>query len=104
MCRKQLTKFQAKTFVEAIDNEYRVHWIVDNLPSSTVRTKLEMDEATEKGGGRYENAKRGVQNKEEGNLKKMEGETSIQEYYSSIFCCALLSPASVIALTLFHCI
>jgi len=36
VCRKQLTKFQAKTFVEAIDNEYRVHWIVDNLPSSTV--------------------------------------------------------------------
>jgi len=36
VCRKVLSKFQAKTFVEAIDNEYRVHWIVDNLPSATV--------------------------------------------------------------------
>jgi transmembrane 9 superfamily protein 2/4 len=36
VCRKVMTKFQSKTFVEAIDNEYRVHWLVDNLPSSTV--------------------------------------------------------------------
>lgn len=72
VCRKVITKFQAKTFVEAIDNEvldqrksyifyslsffflfqhsntflifsifscfkqYRVHWLLDNLPSSTV--------------------------------------------------------------------
>jgi len=36
VCKKQLTKQQARLFSHAIDQEYRVHWIVDNLPASTV--------------------------------------------------------------------
>lgn len=36
VCRKRLGKGHAKMFAQAIDDEYRVHWIVDNLPASTI--------------------------------------------------------------------
>lgn len=36
VCKKSYNKAQAAQFVEAIDQEYRAHWIVDNLPVSTV--------------------------------------------------------------------
>ena len=35
VCKKSYNKAQAAQFVEAIDQEYRAHWIVDNLPVST---------------------------------------------------------------------
>mmetsp|Transcript_2612 Transcript_2612/g.10049 ORF Transcript_2612/g.10049 Transcript_2612/m.10049 type:complete len:691 (-) Transcript_2612:313-2385(-) len=36
VCRKRLGKSGAKAFAQAIDDDYRVHWIVDNLPVSTL--------------------------------------------------------------------
>lgn len=36
VCTKKLGKGQAKMFAQAIDQDYRVHWILDNLPASTV--------------------------------------------------------------------
>jgi len=36
ICQKELTDEEAKQFSKAIDEEYRVHWIVDNLPAMTV--------------------------------------------------------------------
>ena len=38
VCRKKVTKIGAKRFARAIDDDYRVHWIVDNLPASTLLT------------------------------------------------------------------
>jgi len=38
VCRKKMTKGGARQFVQAIDDDYRVHWIVDNLPASTLLT------------------------------------------------------------------
>ena len=35
LCRKELTKAEAADFTEHIDDDYRVHWIMDNLPSAT---------------------------------------------------------------------
>ena len=31
VCRKKVTKIGAKRFARAIDDDYRVHWLVDNL-------------------------------------------------------------------------
>jgi len=36
VCRKRLGKGGSKTFARAIEDDYRVHWIVDNLPASTL--------------------------------------------------------------------
>ena len=33
VCRKKVTKIGAKRFARAIDDDYRVHWLVDNLPT-----------------------------------------------------------------------
>jgi transmembrane 9 superfamily protein 2/4 len=38
VCRKKMTKIGAKRFARAIDDDYRVHWLVDNLPASTLLT------------------------------------------------------------------
>ncbi len=38
VCRKKVTKIGAKRFARAIDDDYRVHWLVDNLPASTLLT------------------------------------------------------------------
>jgi len=38
VCRKKITRGGAKAFSRAIDDDYRVHWIVDNLPASTLLT------------------------------------------------------------------
>ena len=38
VCRKGITKAGARQFVQAIEDDYRVHWIVDNLPASTLLT------------------------------------------------------------------
>uniref|UniRef100_A0A7S3JWC0 Transmembrane 9 superfamily member n=1 Tax=Aureoumbra lagunensis TaxID=44058 RepID=A0A7S3JWC0_9STRA len=38
VCRKRVGKSGVKQFVQAIDDDYRVHWIVDNLPASTLLT------------------------------------------------------------------
>ena len=38
VCRKSITKAGARQFASAIDDDYRVHWIVDNLPASTLLT------------------------------------------------------------------
>jgi len=38
VCRKKVTKSGARQFAQAIEDDYRVHWIVDNLPASTLLT------------------------------------------------------------------
>eukprot|EP01089_Gocevia_fonbrunei_P014850 TRINITY_DN4180_c0_g2_i1.p1 TRINITY_DN4180_c0_g2~~TRINITY_DN4180_c0_g2_i1.p1 ORF type:complete len:634 (+),score=120.22 TRINITY_DN4180_c0_g2_i1:94-1995(+) len=37
VCNKTYTQHQIKEFAEKVQQEYRVHWIVDNLPSATRR-------------------------------------------------------------------
>jgi len=44
-CRVLLDEKKKKQFIKAIDQEYRVHWIVDNLPVATkVKSDLRPDE------------------------------------------------------------
>jgi len=35
LCRKELTSREAKEFATRIEEDYRVHWVMDNLPSAT---------------------------------------------------------------------
>jgi len=35
LCRKELTTAEAKEFAVRIEEDYRVHWVMDNLPSAT---------------------------------------------------------------------
>jgi transmembrane 9 superfamily protein 2/4 len=35
LCRKELTSAEAKEFATRIEEDYRVHWVMDNLPSAT---------------------------------------------------------------------
>jgi len=35
LCRKELTEKEAAEFALRIDEDYRVHWVMDNLPSAT---------------------------------------------------------------------
>ena len=37
VCHKRVGKGGAKAFAQAIDDDYRVHWIVDHLPASTLQ-------------------------------------------------------------------
>mmetsp|Transcript_8138 Transcript_8138/g.26695 ORF Transcript_8138/g.26695 Transcript_8138/m.26695 type:complete len:650 (-) Transcript_8138:217-2166(-) len=38
VCKKRVGKSGARAFAQSIDDDYRVHWIVDNLPASTLLT------------------------------------------------------------------
>merc|ERR1712093_345157 len=38
LCPVTLTKDEANAFIEAVEQEYRVHWIVDGLPSATKKS------------------------------------------------------------------
>ena len=35
LCRKELTNAEAKEFAVRVEEDYRVHWVMDNLPSAT---------------------------------------------------------------------
>jgi len=35
LCRKELTAAEAKEFSTRVEEDYRVHWVMDNLPSAT---------------------------------------------------------------------
>ena len=35
LCRKELTQAEVKEFSVRIEEDYRVHWVTDNLPSAT---------------------------------------------------------------------
>lgn len=35
LCRKELTKAEVQEFTTRIEEDYRVHWVMDNLPSAT---------------------------------------------------------------------
>jgi len=35
LCRKELTQAEVKEFSQRIEEDYRVHWVTDNLPSAT---------------------------------------------------------------------
>ena len=35
LCRKELTNAEAKEFAVRVEGDYRVHWVMDNLPSAT---------------------------------------------------------------------
>ncbi|KAL1515628.1 hypothetical protein AB1Y20_002246 [Prymnesium parvum] len=35
LCRKELTNTEVKEFTTRIEEDYRVHWVMDNLPSAT---------------------------------------------------------------------
>ena len=35
LCRKELTSAEAKEFAVRVEEDYRVHWVMDNLPSAT---------------------------------------------------------------------
>merc|ERR1719240_2017403 len=35
LCKKDLAKPEAQLFSERIEEDYRVHWVMDNLPSAT---------------------------------------------------------------------
>lgn len=35
LCRKELTASEVKEFTIRIEEDYRVHWVMDNLPSAT---------------------------------------------------------------------
>jgi hypothetical protein len=39
-CVKKLKKNEKDAFVQAIDDEYKVHWMVDNLPVGMYSTDL----------------------------------------------------------------
>jgi len=43
LCEVQLNKEQIKAFIEAVEQEYRVHWIVDSLPAATKKTMTDMN-------------------------------------------------------------
>merc|ERR1711916_367080 len=45
LCRKTLSAADASNFAERIQEEYRVHWIVDNLPAAT-HVEVEMEDGT----------------------------------------------------------
>lgn len=35
LCKKELTAADAKLFALRVEEDYRVHWVMDNLPSAT---------------------------------------------------------------------
>ena len=47
LCRKTLSQLDANQFSAHIRNQYRVHWIVDNLPAATRAQYLEDGEFKE---------------------------------------------------------
>jgi len=47
LCKRTLDEKEQKVFAEAIEQEYRVHWLVDNLPAATKKVLTDTSGATQ---------------------------------------------------------